>query len=190
MADVEFNATPQGRGIQMASSNVSSGKEAVSVARAKVAVTREDVFRESVATMKYVDKKSELSRLLNPFRASGQTEEGATSFFSTLKDVGQLFVPVVGSVNIETQALAGLAISSGIPELKEMVDRWSVGGVRAGQAITNIGQFNRDMRETVNKLSPEKQLELVRAIRRYADTSGFKKLTGGNGSLSRALLKS
>jgi len=189
MADVEFNATPQGRGIQMASASVSSGKEAVSVARAKVAVTRDDVYRESIATMQYVDKKSELSRLLNPFRTTGQSEEGAKSFFSTVKDVGQLFVPVVGSVNIESQALAGLAISSGIPELKAMVDKWSVAGIRAGQAITNIGQFNRDMRETVNNLSPEKQLELVQAIRRYADTSGFKKLTGGNGFIEQSIVE-
>lgn len=189
MSDVEFNATPQGRGIQMASANVSNGKEAVSVARTKVAVTREVVYRESVETMKYVDKKSELSRLLNPFRITGQSEEGAASFFSTIKDVGQLFVPVVGSVNIEAQALAGLAIYSGIPELKVMVDKWSVGGVRAGKAVTNIGQFNRDLRETVNSLSPEKQLKLVRSIRRYADTSGFKKLTGGNGFIEQSIVE-
>jgi hypothetical protein len=178
MADVEFNATPQGRGVQMASANVTNGKQAVSVARTKVAITKEDVYRESVATMRYVDNKAELSRLLNPFTAG-----------KTMAEIGQLFVPVVGSVTVEAQALSGLATYSGIPELNEMVSRWDLAGVRAGQAILNIGQFNRDLRETVNNLSPEKQLQLVQSIRRYADTTGFKKLTGGNGFIEQTIVE-
>lgn len=189
MAEVQFAATPQGQGLQAAAASVTSPKQAAAVARIKVAVSREDVYNESVKTMAYVDKKSELTSLLNPFNADKRNVEGVREQYRTIAEVGQLFVPIVGSVNVEAQALAGLAVYTGVPELKAMVDKWDLTGIRAGQATLNIGQFNRDLRQTVMDLPPEKQMQVVQAVKRYADSSGFKKLTGGNGFLEQSIVE-
>lgn len=189
MADVEFNATPQGRGLQMASASVTNGKQAASLARTKVAITREDVYRESVETMKYVDRKSEIRDLVNPFLPEGQTLGAWKRYLNSAKDVAQVLLPLVGSANVEAQELASLANYTGVPELKAMVEKWGIGGVRAGQVPMNIGQFTRDLRSVVMSLPPEKQLEVVRGVRRYADTSGFKKLSGGNGFIEQSIVE-
>lgn len=200
LPEVQFGATPQGRGIQMAARSVSSPKQAAAVARTKVAITKEDVYREATALRDYVDKRVELSDLINPFNwtkavgddAEGRVQEGLSGtgrWLKTLASVGQLVAPFVGAVNLEAQALAGAANTSGIPELKAIVDKWGVGNVRAGQATLNVGQFNRDIRATVNNLPPEKQLQLIRALKTWHDTEGYKKLTGGNGFIEQSIVE-